>query len=325
VSRSPRVTVVLPVFNGERYVRDAIASVLGQTHADWELIVVNDGSTDGTRELLEPYRRLEQVRYLEQPRSGPGAARNLGIGHGRGEVIAFLDHDDLWMPDKLALQLAYLGDRPDVGLVHTDMAFIDSRGEPIAYEDNWIGAVQGDCFAELFARNRIGTASVAVRRACLERVGAFNTEVRWAGDYELWLRIARAFPLGFIDHPLVHYRVHDGSWSRNMFHRTVGELSALESVLGQFPDIRALLGAGTVRARLHPLHRHMGRWLEWTYRDYRAARSHYLKAWRNAPQDVDCLRRALACAVLPPGLRKRVAWYGRKLSGGPHKRSPQRT
>jgi glycosyltransferase involved in cell wall biosynthesis len=325
VSTRPRVSVVLPVFNGERYVRDAIASVVEQTYRDFEVIVVNDGSVDGTRAALDHCATHEKVRYVEQHRSGPGAARNLGIEQARGEIVAFLDHDDTWLPEKLALQVDYLDSHPEVGLVHTDMAFVDAQGNSIGYEQNWIDAVEGDGFARLFARNRIGTASVAVRRACLERVGVFSTDVRWAEDYELWLRIAREFPLGFINRQLVRYCVREDSWSSNMFHRTAGELAALESILRRIPDVESRVGgAGAVRARLHPLHRYMGRWLEWKYADYRSARHHYFRAWKNAPWDLDCLRRAAACALLPPAARKRIAWYGRRLSTRARNESSQR-
>ena len=310
----PLVSVVVPIFNGERYVLEAVNSVLAQTYTEFELILVNDGSTDRTRAAIEPFLTLERVRYFEQPRRGPAAARNLALGHARGEIVAFLDHDDAWLPEKLELQVRYLGKHPDIGLVHGRMMYVDESGSPISYEKDWVGALEGECFAGLFARNRIGTPTVAVRAACLTEVGPFNEALARAQDYELWLRLAKSCRFGFIDRPLARYRVHQASWSNDLHYRTAGELGAIESTLDRFRDTPTIVGGRAVRARLHPLHAYMGRWCEWKVQDYRLARAHYWKAWRSAPLHIRPLYHAIACRFSTPSLRRAVKWYWHRLT-----------
>ena len=314
MSREPLVTVVVPVFDGERHVCEAVSSVLAQTYANLELILVNDGSTDGTRAALEPYLVLDRVRYLEQARRGPGAARNLALAQARGEIVAFLDHDDTWLPEKLELQIRHFLEHPDVGLVHGRMVYMDESGTAIAYQNDWVGALAGECFVELFGRNRIGTSTVAVSAACLAKVGRFSETLSRAEDYELWLRLAKFFRFGFIDRPIARYRVRQASWSNDLYHQTAGELWAIESTLERFPETPAIVGRQAVRARLHQLHAYMGRWLEWRFQDYRLARAHYWKAWQRAPSRIRFLYRALACRLTTPPLRRAINWYLRRLT-----------
>src|SRR5215831_9468158 len=121
----PIVSVVIPTYNNARFLPEALDSLLGQTYRDFELIVVDDGSTDDTLEVLKPYRHL--IRYVRKENGGPASARNLGIRHASGELIAFQDADDIWLPDKLQLQVDYLREHPEVGLVFSGSIFFGTE------------------------------------------------------------------------------------------------------------------------------------------------------------------------------------------------------
>src|SRR5690349_21534538 len=124
----PLVTVVIPVFNGEPFVAKAVESVRAQTMNDVEIIVVDDGSTDGTQAVLAKLERTHLIRWYQQDHGGPARSRNRGIESARGEFIALLDCDDVWLPDKLAAQLSIMRGDPEVGLVHTDFDVVDEHG-----------------------------------------------------------------------------------------------------------------------------------------------------------------------------------------------------
>ena len=218
----PRVSVVIPTYNRADRLGGAIDSVLGQTLADLELVVVVDGSTDGTVELLE---RLAQgdarVRHVVQPNRGVGAARNHGILASRAQLIAFLDDDDRFLPGKLEAQCELLDRRPDLGWSYTYLEEVDER--------NGVNLVLGRAvrsYGELYRGYFVGTSTVLVRRAVLERSGLFLEDRRlWgAEDSELWLRLAKVAPFDCIARPLARrHLTHRHDW-RQWAHHKEGSL-----------------------------------------------------------------------------------------------------
>ncbi len=134
-TRQPKVSVIIPAYNSAKYLPDAIASVLDQTYTDYEIIVVNDGSTDNTRKVVEPY--LDRIRYFEQENQGVSATRNRGIYLARGELIAFLDADDIFLPDKLEQQVRIFNANPDIGIVNSGYCLITEEGEEIQNIERW--------------------------------------------------------------------------------------------------------------------------------------------------------------------------------------------
>lgn len=191
------VSVVLPTFNRASFLRDAIASVFTQTRPPEELIIVDDGSTDGTPQLVNFYLNhpcRPRVTYIRQSNRGPAAARNTGIAKSQCDVVAFLDDDDVWHPQKTERQLAVLQMRPDVALLGcgTDLVRGRENGKVIP-----IGVV------DLLWRNRLLTPSVMARRSVLVEAGGFAEDLRHAEDYELWLRIASKKPCALLDERLV--------------------------------------------------------------------------------------------------------------------------
>lgn len=202
---SPLVCVVIPVYNAEDVIRETIESVLAQTWTDREIVVVDDGSSDASGEIVRSFGG--QVRYVRQENGGVARARNRGIAESAGEYIALLDHDDLWHPAKLAKQVAVLDGRPEVGMVITDVAHLDREGKPMGIVG--AGYNPSETFARLFVRGYVPTPSAAmIRRSVLEAVGGFDERFNSAGldDHELWTRIAARYEIASIPEPLTYHR-----------------------------------------------------------------------------------------------------------------------
>ena len=197
-----RVSVVIPAYNGEAFVADAIESVLAQTLPASEIVVVDDGSSDGTLSVAQRYAS-KGVRCIQQRNQGPSAARNAGIAATTGELIGFLDCDDIWLPQKTALQAEYLAASPDVGLVAAHAWFWDPRTNR-----RWLERMDAGRKYEILIRNCIGTPSgVMVRRRALEDVGGFDLAHSHIADWELWARIQSRWQVGIVDQPLFVYRI----------------------------------------------------------------------------------------------------------------------
>ena len=184
----PTVSVVIPLYNAEDVIGETVETVRRQTWRDYEIIVVDDGSTDGSGEVV---RRYADVRYLAQPNGGVASARNRGIREARGEYVALLDHDDLWHERKLERQVTVLQQRSEVVMVITDVGQMDRTGRVL--DKRGLGYDPADRFARLFVRGYVPTPSAAlIRRHILRAVGGFDERFRSAGldDHELWTRIA---------------------------------------------------------------------------------------------------------------------------------------
>lgn len=219
---SPRVSVVIPAYNAERYLHECLASVLAQA-GDFELEVwvVDDGSKDGTAGVAQSHAG---VRCLSQPNRGPSAARNAGIAASSGELVAFLDADDLWPAGKLAAQVGVLQRHPRLALVFGDCRQFDDSGLRARTEFEAGGhghAAWGEdpalpqAYAQLLRDNVITTGSVVVRRSALEAVGGFAEDLRLVEDLDLWLRIARSHPIGWCNEVCLLRRRHDSNISGN--------------------------------------------------------------------------------------------------------------
>lgn len=194
------VSVIIPTFNRRDHLPIALDSVLAQTYRDYEIIVIDDGSSDDTREILTPY--AESIRYFYQENRGIAGARNRGIGESDGAYIALLDSDDYWLPRKLERQIAYLKENPQWGMVATRCSSISADGR--FRKQNRPGK-SGWILTDLFRSNFIRTSSALITRECLDRVGCFDESLPECEEYDLWLRIARHYPIAFINEPLTVY------------------------------------------------------------------------------------------------------------------------
>jgi len=249
----PKVSVIIPTYNAGKFVREAVDSVLNQAYEDYEIIVVDGGSVDNTRELLSSYG--EKIRFIRQTDRGVAAARNVGILNSKGEYVAFLDADDQWLSQKLKLQVKYLDEHPAVGLVFSD-AWCITGGEPLPSDFHFVKRTSqiskpfsGKVFDKLFVRNFIPCLSVLVRRTCLDKVGLFDTDLSLAEDYDLWLRVARITSVHYIDQPLAIYRKHVDSLSHNIesAEKEIESIILLKKKMIDFdPSLRAKLSHQTM-------------------------------------------------------------------------------
>ena len=250
------VSVIMPAYNAGRHIAESVESVLAQTFGDWELVVVDDGSADDTGEVVARFASKEsRVRYVRRPNGGQAAARNTGLGEARGPFVAFLDADDLWLPEKLAAQIAVM-ERTGVDLVYTDGYFFSEDGAASADERFNIlpGEARGvEMFRTLFTSNRIGTLSVLVKREALDAVGLFDESRAYQNceDYDLWLRLAK-WGAGFygMAEKLMRYRRHAAATTY-----TASRLLApmLAVILKHAPD--PALDPALVRRRVRGLYR----------------------------------------------------------------------
>lgn len=234
------VSIIMPVYNGEKYIAESIRSAQDQTYQHWELIVTDDGSEDGTADLVRALAASDpRVKYVYQPNGGLGNARNTGIRASRGEVVAFLDADDLWMREKLALQTAMM-EETQASVVFSD-AFIFPEEDTMNEERSFAtiygrfkGAGRFDAasmYRLLLEVNPIPVLTVLLRRDLLEAAGLFEEDARFRGceDYELWFKLAErgAVFYGF-EGKLARYRFHAGAMSRKVDRMYRAEIAVLE-------------------------------------------------------------------------------------------------
>jgi glycosyltransferase involved in cell wall biosynthesis len=227
----------LPTFNRLQYLRPAVNSVLAQTFTDWELIVADDGSEDETAAYLEGLANAPRVTLLRLPHTGnPGAVRNAAWRVARGEYIAFLDSDDVWLPQKLALQVASLRSHPERGWSHTAFSLIDDTGVPPTGRRVWWPATEGPILERLITMEVvIAIPSVMVRLRLLERLGGFDVKQRMCEDYDLWLRLAAVSEIDGVRDTLLYVRTHAEHFHRDpIVFEDRGR--ALEKLLAANPD-----------------------------------------------------------------------------------------
>ena len=209
----PTVSVIIPAYNALEFLPEALNSVFQQTYQDFEVIVVNDGSLDDidrwATTIDDP-----RFRYISQENQGSSGARNTGIDSSEGELIAFLDADDLWQPTKLAKQVQSIEEDPNVDLVYTWLALMDEKGELTGKVYNH--SESGNVWQKLTQRNILECGSIAlVRRSCFKTLGKFDRNLSWGEDWDMWLRIAAKGAFQVIQEPLVYYRKHSNNISHN--------------------------------------------------------------------------------------------------------------
>lgn len=222
------VTIVMAAYNAESTIRETMQSLLAQTYPSKEIVVTNDGSRDATGKILDGIaaRHPDVVTVIHQDNQGQAIARNAAIARARGTYIAFMDADDIWAEDKIATQVQFLIDRPNIGLVYTEGMTITNEGKKIAPFD-YSREFTGKCFDKLFLNNNIIGSSVMVRKSVLDDVGAFTPHLRACENWELWTRISRKYEIDFIDKELAYYRQHGNNMSRNIDWMIENRLKAI--------------------------------------------------------------------------------------------------
>ena len=208
--REPLVSVIITAYNAERYIAETLESVFAQTYSNFEVIVADDGSTDGTRELVQT--RFASVHYLCQPNAGQASARNLGLRHARGDLIAFVDSDDLWLPEKLTKQVRLFVEDPALAWSYTDCYTFIDRADNITGRLSRIAKPhEGHILPALFLGNFIPSPTVMIRKRVFDTVGLWDERAIRAEDWSMWLPIAAHFSIRYLDEPLALYRRHRDS------------------------------------------------------------------------------------------------------------------
>jgi glycosyltransferase involved in cell wall biosynthesis len=246
------VSVIITTYNDTEYLKEAIESVLSQTYKDYEIIVVDDGSTVDPKPFLEDYRPF--ITYIRKKNGGVSSARNAGIKASHGKYLAFLDSDDLWLPEKLELQIIHFIKFPKIGLVYTDACSFDGRGilRESKFHNNTIydGPYDGMVFERLFSYNFVPFSSIVVRRCCLEKdkVVGFD-EIRRdviQDDFDFLLRLARYYPFGYVDRVLMKYRIHGSNLTSNFEKLYTRDFATIDKTIKTFPELN-LKNAGFVK------------------------------------------------------------------------------
>lgn len=206
------VSVIIPNYNTAKYIADAIESVLSQAYQNFELIVVDDGSTDNTKEVVQKYINQPTFKYIFQENKGLSAARNTGIKASQGEFIAFLDADDIWLPEKLEHQIKLM-DSDKVGIVSCSGYTTNEKGEIL---DTFIKKNYSNRYLllrDLSMKNVVsgGGSTALVRKTCFDVIGLFDENLKSSEDWDMWLRIAQRFDIIFVEKPLVKIRVRNNS------------------------------------------------------------------------------------------------------------------
>lgn len=342
------VSVVIPTYNRAEVVRASIESVLRQSWTNVEVVVVDDGSKDHTREVVEGYGA--PVRYLHQANAGVSAARNTGLRAARGEFIALLDSDDQFLPWKLEAQVRVLQAHPDVGMVWSDMSAVDEAGvllherylrkyydahdvaklEEVFEPPRTLGSVwpdapadvatapvlHGEIFSQMLLGNLVHTSTVVLRRERLRQVGGFDTSLLHSGeDYEFHLRTTSFGPVALVDAPSLLYRwgANDQLTARKWgLYRARNNLTTVERWVARGRD-RIRLPAGLLQWRLAQAHGWLGEW-ELEFGERAVARAHLVKSLRLRATEPRVLT-LFAASLLPVGVREALRRAKRAVAG----------
>ena len=233
----PRVSVIIPTYNCAQFLGRTIESAFKQTYRDFEIIVVDDGSTDETKSVVTSYGT--SLRYIHQPNQGASVARNVAVSQSSGEFIAYLDADDVWNPEKLARQIEYLDAHPACGFVHTEVSVIDEQDHMVYLrfnQETGRAVPQGRCLRDVLMRSHIQTLTVVERRRSFEEAGSFDLRLPVAQDYLHWILVVlHGYEVGYLPDPLGQYRWRTGSL-----------MSSQRRLLGDFVKIYEILLANVI-------------------------------------------------------------------------------
>ncbi len=250
-----RITVVIPTYNCLNYLPKAIESVLKQDHENIELIVVNDNSDDGTAEYLERLvMRDTRVIVITTEGVGVSSARNLGINKSSGEYIAFLDSDDSWHDGKLQAQISMHQLNPELGMSFTNYEHLTESNQKLADCFSYWSQFQGcdeqakildDPLNIIFSNNLIGTSTVMMKKSVFEKTGLFDTELKYAEDWQLWLKVCECFDVAVIPEVYVSYLIRDGSITQTDENK-LNNLESIENIIARYKERNLLITSKSI-------------------------------------------------------------------------------
>lgn len=295
MSTQPVVSIIMASYNSAQFVPEAINSVLCQTYPHWELHIVDDGSTDNSVEVIQPFLNDKRIHFYCQENQGQAVAKNRGLRASKGDFIAFLDADDIWSLDKLEKHLPAFSARPEAGLIHTNVMLISEAGEPLgspqrSYPEGWISG-------HLLVENCVNGMASMLRRESLEKVGLFDETLRMGIDYDLWLRISAHYPIAFLDEITYFYRQWGGQMSHKYEQRMEHGIRIMEKFLQNHPGV---VPTETVRTAWAQTYVNRGNSRFRVDRRWRDAFSDYALALRYQPSFWPAWRSIIKLALLRP-------------------------
>ena len=285
---SPLVSIILPTYNCAAFLSHSIGTILSQTYNSYEIIVIDDGSTDNTKEVLYPFmQRIKYIR-LEQNKGLP-TARNIGIRSAQGKYIAFIDADDLWLPEKLQTDIEYFETHPEVSMVYSKHINIDEKGDDLGGNTKK-QLPSGNIFTQLFSeQNFIITSSVVVRKEVFETTGLFDEQLFNCQDWDMWLRIAFHFKVAGINKPLVKYRHNPHSLSKNRNNVLKYQKIIIDKIYNKFKDTENGIHEKLYKKRLASHYAKAGRYYL-RIGDKNRANENFGLSLKNAPLNFRSLR-----------------------------------
>ena len=274
------ISVIIPTYNSCKYLCEAIDSVLKQTCTDYEILVVDDGSTDDTKAVLASM--FPAVAYYRVDHKGVSHARNFGISKARGDLIAFLDADDRWLPEKLEKQAAQFGLDETVGLVFTENYFFHEQEISKFTANKRSRLMHGNIVRNIFLKSYVVTSTVMVRKSVFDRVGLFEEELSVAEDDNMWMRIGMKYSIVLLDEKLVQYRTTLGSLGSDFNALIIGGNKQIEILKTRYSDLYDRLGPVAIRKK------HADLYFSEAYRDfnqgnYTAARTRFIDSYISYP------------------------------------------
>ncbi len=232
--KRPLISVITPTYNRADFLGEAIDSMLAQTYDHFEMIIVDDGSTDDTRALVERYQSDPRIRYFYQENQGQSVARNQGIAASKGQYICFLDSDNAWLPVRLERSIEAFRQNPSADIVYADNITIDEHGQEVGRDD--MSRYSGRITYHLLKDNFVSINTCIIRRYCFEAMGGFSPDDRLAEDYGLWLRFSTRYNFRYIPEFWSKYRVMDDQISSDKDKRFWSNERLLKQFLQEFPE-----------------------------------------------------------------------------------------
>jgi len=284
MKETPAVSVVIATYNRARFLRETVESVLGQRFRDFELIVVDDGSTDDTRRVLESYGKA--IRFISQENRGPSAARNLGIHQARGRWISIQDSDDLCAPNHLECLVGFVERNPNCGMVFANGAYLEgpehNRETIIPKEKSRRLERQGVRLVDLFDKSIVRLQAALMSKECLQSMGGLDENFRICMDLDLSFRLFMHYPVAYLDQVVFFYRKHEGNIGRNQELRLLENIRIIEKLVREFPRAQDLLGRNRISRRLAYRYYRLGKG-RWKSGDRAGARQALQKALSYTP------------------------------------------
>jgi glycosyltransferase involved in cell wall biosynthesis len=285
MNEAPKVSIVIASYNRADFLPETLDSVLKQRFQDFELIVVDDGSTDKTQEVLRAYE--DRLQWFHQENRGPSAARNLGVRHARAPWIAIQDSDDLCAPHHLELLYKHAAEHPGCGMIFANGAYLggkehnretiipDRKAQHLAHE--------GVKLVDLFDKSIVRLQASLISTKCYDTIGGHDESLRISMDLDLAFRIFMRYPVAYLDEVVFYYRKHEGNTGRNQELRLLENIRVIEKLVQEFPQSRSMLGEGRVARRL-------------AYRYYRLAKGRWKEGRKEGAREA--LKHAVALSPL---------------------------